>query len=114
MTAMSKVPVDMAGAPAATTVQVPRESGTLQACCGPSHGVLQHTPSTQLPDWHWVGSVQSAPFGLPEQDGGGSPPPLSLQDGRPPHAPGPMSQGTPGMPQQTVACAATQVAASGN
>jgi hypothetical protein len=35
----------------------------LQKSQEPAHGVLQHTPLTQLPETHWAALVQGDPFG---------------------------------------------------
>src|SRR5512143_191640 len=44
----NKMPLgDIAGTGAAMVMQVPTSGGTLQLCRGPSHGDVQHTPSTQ-------------------------------------------------------------------
>jgi hypothetical protein len=40
--------------------QVPIEPDTLQALHGPEHELLQHTPSTQLPEEHWHALLQVA------------------------------------------------------
>lgn len=43
-------------------VQVPMLPETLHASQAPPHAVLQHTPSTQLPDVHWALLVQITPL----------------------------------------------------
>lgn len=47
--------------PAETTAHVPTEPARLQRLQPPSQSVLQQTPSTQLPDWHWLFEEQLAP-----------------------------------------------------
>jgi hypothetical protein len=43
-----------------TTEQVPAEPATLQASQAPAQAVLQQTPSTQLPEPHWLAAVHVA------------------------------------------------------
>ncbi len=60
----NKSPVpDTAGAGAVTVVQVPWVSGRLQNSVGPSHALLQHTPSTQKVESHSAGTLQESPTG---------------------------------------------------
>ena len=47
--------------PEDTTVQVPRAPARLHRSQLPAHAVLQHTPSTQLPEAHCVPEVQPEP-----------------------------------------------------
>ena len=51
------------GAPV-TGEHVPSEPGTSHASHCPLQAVLQHTPSTQLPDAHWALVVQPMPAGM--------------------------------------------------
>jgi len=44
--------------------QVPVEPALSQASHWPSQAVVQHTPSTQLPERHWVAAVQAMPLGM--------------------------------------------------
>jgi hypothetical protein len=48
--------------PAVRTAQVPTEPVTLHASQPPPHAVLQQTPSTQLPERHWLFEVHVGPF----------------------------------------------------
>ena len=48
--------------PAPMTLQVPTFPMRLQASQAPSQAVLQQTPSTQLPDEHWLFAEQMAPL----------------------------------------------------
>jgi hypothetical protein len=57
-------PRDAAGA-GATAAHSPARPGRLHAWFGPSQGVSQQTPSTQLSDWQSVASVQLLPSGPP-------------------------------------------------
>jgi hypothetical protein len=45
-----------------TLAQVPTAPTRLQAWHVPAQAVLQHTPSTQLPEAHWSGDAQSRPW----------------------------------------------------
>jgi hypothetical protein len=36
----------------------------LQASQFPEQAALQHTPSTQIPDWHWLVALHDCPFGF--------------------------------------------------
>jgi hypothetical protein len=47
-----------------TWVHVPTLPATLQAWHVPPQAALQHTPSTQLPEVHWLAAVQAAPFAI--------------------------------------------------
>lgn len=47
--------------PGDTTVHVPTEPARLQRSQPPWQSVLQQTPSTQLPDWHWLFEEQLLP-----------------------------------------------------
>lgn len=58
---------------AGSGVQVPTLPATLHASHAPAQGLLQHTPSTHWPDWHWDPVVQAAP--------------LAEEGGEPPHVP---------------------------
>jgi hypothetical protein len=44
--------------------QVPAEPARLHAWHWPVHAPLQHTPSTQKPDWHWLLPLHSAGIGF--------------------------------------------------
>ncbi len=48
--------------PATRTAQVPTEPVTLHASQAPPHAVLQQTPSTQLPERHWLFAVHAGPL----------------------------------------------------
>jgi hypothetical protein len=43
---------------------VPTEPVTLQASQAPPQAVLQQTPSTQLPEPHWLAAVHVTPLGF--------------------------------------------------
>jgi hypothetical protein len=53
--------------PAAASTQVPSLPGTLQDLHGPEHEAdSQHTPSTQLPEAHWLANAAVHPVPLPQ------------------------------------------------
>jgi hypothetical protein len=60
----SQAPVDMRQVvPLGYSEQVPTEPGMLQAShTPPLQEVLQQTPSTQLPEAHWLAAEQAAPL----------------------------------------------------
>ena len=62
--AANKARRDIAGADAALEEQVPTRPGRLQACSDWSHGVSQHTVSTQKPDAQAGPLVQDPPLGI--------------------------------------------------
>ena len=49
-------------APAPTMLQVPSAPVTSQRSHAPAHAVLQHSPSTQWPETHWLVPLQVWPL----------------------------------------------------
>lgn len=48
--------------PAETLVQMPRVADRSQRSQPPAHALSQQTPSTQLPEMHWLPAVQLLPW----------------------------------------------------
>jgi hypothetical protein len=56
--------VGLPALPAVLTAQVPTEPVRLHASQAPPHAVLQQTPSTQLPEAHWLAAVHTVPLAI--------------------------------------------------
>jgi hypothetical protein len=62
------------GLPAGTCAHVPSDAVRSQAMHCSVQGALQHTPSTQKPDWHWLAPWQGRPLPIGPHD----PPPQAF------------------------------------
>jgi len=66
--APAHVPRAPCGLPAGTCAQVPSDAVRSQAMHCSVQGVLQQTPSTQKPDWHWFAPWQGRPLPIVPHD----------------------------------------------